>query len=55
MNNQPLEDDGMPSEIDFREGVRGLHHVLPRRGFYARFDRTERAGVFLIESPAEGR
>ena len=27
MNNQPLEDDGMPVEIDFSEGVRGLHHV----------------------------
>ena len=27
MNNQPLEDDGMPAEIDFSKGVRGLHHV----------------------------
>ena len=27
MTNQPLEDDGMPAEIDFSKGVRGLHHV----------------------------
>ena len=27
MNNQPLEDDGMPAEIDFSKGARGLHHV----------------------------
>ena len=28
MNNQPFkEDDGMPAEIDFSKGVRGLHHV----------------------------
>ena len=27
MNNQPLKDDGMPAEIDFSKGVRGLHHV----------------------------
>jgi hypothetical protein len=27
MNNQTLEDDGMPAEIDFSKGVRGLHHV----------------------------
>ena len=28
MNNQPFkEDDGMPAEIDFSKGVRGLHYV----------------------------
>jgi hypothetical protein len=27
MNNQPLEGDGMPAEIDFSKGVRGFHHV----------------------------
>lgn len=27
MNNQPIEDDDMPAEIDFSQGVRGLHHV----------------------------
>ena len=29
MNNQPDDGDEMPAEIDFREGVRGLHHVPP--------------------------
>ena len=27
MNNQPLENDGMPVEIDFTNAVRGTHHV----------------------------
>jgi hypothetical protein len=27
MNNQPSEDEGMPQEIDFSKGVRGLHHI----------------------------
>ena len=27
MNDQPMEHDDMPAEIDFRKGVRGLHHV----------------------------
>ncbi len=26
MNNQP-EDDGMPAEIDFSKGIRGLHYI----------------------------
>ena len=25
----PSDDDGMPAEIDFTKGVRGLHHVPP--------------------------
>ena len=29
MNNQPIEDDNMPSEVDFSKGVRGLHHIPP--------------------------
>ena len=29
MNNQPIEDDDMPAEIDFSKGVRCLHHVPP--------------------------
>jgi hypothetical protein len=29
MNRPPLDDDGMPAEIDFTKGVRGLHHVPP--------------------------
>lgn len=27
MSNQPIEDNDMPAEIDFSQGVRGLHHV----------------------------
>jgi hypothetical protein len=27
MNDRPIEDDGMPDEIDFSKGVRGLHHI----------------------------
>jgi hypothetical protein len=27
MSYQPIEDDDMPSEIDFSQGVRGLHHI----------------------------
>jgi hypothetical protein len=29
MNDQPIQDDGAPAEIDFSKGVRGLHHVPP--------------------------
>ena len=29
MNNQPIEDNDMPIEIDFSKGVRGLHHIPP--------------------------
>jgi hypothetical protein len=29
MNDQPVQDDDMPAEIDFSDGVRGLHHVPP--------------------------
>lgn len=24
---EPIEDDGMPSDVDFTKGVRGLHHI----------------------------
>jgi hypothetical protein len=27
MNDRPKEDNEMPVEIDFSEGVRGLHHI----------------------------
>ncbi|MFN0167602.1 MAG: hypothetical protein ACKV22_14325 [Bryobacteraceae bacterium] len=27
MNDRPIEDDGMPPEIDFGKGVRGLHYI----------------------------
>jgi len=29
MNNEPIENDNMPSEVDFSKGVRGLHHIPP--------------------------
>lgn len=29
MNNEPIESNDMPAEIDFSGGVRGLHHVPP--------------------------
>ena len=29
MNDSPIEDEKMPVEIDFREGVRGFHHIPP--------------------------
>jgi hypothetical protein len=29
MNDQPIGDEKMQVEIDFREGVRGLHHIPP--------------------------
>ena len=27
MNDRPIDDREMPTEIDFGEGVRGLHHI----------------------------
>jgi hypothetical protein len=29
MNNQPIDDNDLPAEIDFSKGVRGLHHIPP--------------------------
>jgi hypothetical protein len=29
VKRQPLDDHGMPAEIDFSKGVRGLHHIPP--------------------------
>jgi hypothetical protein len=29
MSDQPIEDDAMPTEIDFSKGIRGLHHIPP--------------------------
>ncbi len=29
MNDQPIDQDEMPSEIDFSKSVRGLHHIPP--------------------------
>ena len=25
--SDPIKDDGMPTELDFSKGVRGLHHI----------------------------
>ena len=27
MNDRPVEDDEMPAEVDFSNGVRGLHYI----------------------------
>jgi hypothetical protein len=27
MTDRPVDDSGMPEEIDFHEGTRGLHHI----------------------------
>jgi hypothetical protein len=29
MNHNTIDDDGLPAEIDFSKGVRGLHHIPP--------------------------
>jgi hypothetical protein len=29
MKNSPVDDNGMPAEVDFSKGVRGLHHIPP--------------------------
>ena len=60
MNNQPLDDDGMPPEIDFSKGVRGCHHVPPEarvlmpasieRGVWEYFSsKAEQKGVQLSD------
>ena len=27
MNDEPIEDNDLPAEIDFSKGVRGIHHI----------------------------
>jgi hypothetical protein len=34
MSDGPIEDDDMPDEIDFSQGVRGLHHIPPDAAVY---------------------
>jgi hypothetical protein len=29
MSNQPIEDNDLPTEINFSKGVRGLHYISP--------------------------
>jgi hypothetical protein len=27
MDDRPIDEDGLPAEIDFSKGIRGLHHI----------------------------
>ena len=60
MNNQPVEDNDMPAEIDFSKGVRGQHHIPPsakvlmpaaiERSVWAYFSgKAEERGIQLSE------
>jgi hypothetical protein len=60
MSDQPAKDNEMPVEIDFKNGVRGLHHIpsgsrvlLPvsiERSVWEYFsDKAEQKGVDLSE------
>jgi hypothetical protein len=60
MNDSPIGDEKMPVEIDFREGVRGLHHIPPaakvflpasiERGVWEYFSgKAQQKGVDLSE------
>jgi hypothetical protein len=64
MSDHTIEDDEMPAEIDFSEGVRGLHHVSPaakvflpasiERSVWEYFSRkAEQRGVRLAELLSE--
>jgi hypothetical protein len=60
MSERPINHDPMPDEIDFRKGVRGLHHIPPdakvflpasiERSVWQYFsDKAEQKGVDLSE------
>ena len=60
MSDQPIDQDQVPSEIDFSKGVRGFHHIPPssevflpvsiERSVWEYFsDRAEQKGVGLSE------
>ena len=64
MSNRPIDDNDMPVEIDFSDGVRGLHHVrsdakvlMPvsvERGVWEYFSgKAEQRGVALSELVTE--
>jgi hypothetical protein len=64
MNNLPVDENGMPAEIDFSKGVRGLHHIpagarvlMPvsiERGVWEYFSgKAEQRGVDLSELVTE--
>ncbi|HUA17788.1 MAG TPA: hypothetical protein VMB25_03520 [Bryobacteraceae bacterium] len=60
MSNQPIDENGIPAEVDFGKGVRGLHHIPPdakvflsasiERSVWQYFsDKAKRNGVELSE------
>ena len=60
MSDQPIDQDQVPPQIDFSNGVRGLHHIPPsskvflpvsiERSVWEYFsDRAEQKGVGLSE------
>ena len=64
MNNPPTDNNEMAAEIDFSEGVRGLHHIPPgskvlmpvciERGVWEYFSgKAEQRGVDLSELVTE--
>jgi hypothetical protein len=64
MNNRPMDENDMRSEIDFSKGVRGLHHIPPgskvlmpvsiERGVWEYFSgKAEQRGVNLSELVTE--
>jgi hypothetical protein len=64
MNNLPIDENGMPAEIDFSKAVRGLHHIpagarvlMPvsiERGVWEYFSgKAEQRGVDLSELVTE--
>jgi hypothetical protein len=64
MREIPMEDGDMPDEIDFSNGVRGLHHIPPdakvfvptsiERGVWEYFaGKAEQKGVGLSELLSE--
>lgn len=44
MNNQPIEDDKMPEDVDFGKGVRGLHHIPAGAKAFCRLRLSEACG-----------
>jgi hypothetical protein len=64
MNDESMDDDGMPPEIEFSKGVRGLHHIPPsakvfvpasiERGVWEYFSgKAEQKGIELSELLSE--
>ena len=60
MSDQPIENNDMPTEIDFSKGTRGVHHISPdarvlmpasiEKSVWAYFsDKAEERGIELSE------